>query len=555
MSSLPPSSTNLKGDLTLLGGSGSTIQPVGDFKAESGGESGLSSTESIPLVNIEGFRIIRLLGQGGMGRVYLAEQTSLRRMVALKLIRPEALAGETARLRFQTEAEAVARINHPGIVQIHSVGEHSDTPYMVLEYVSGRTLKDVISLRGTMGVRQALAILGQVARALERAHEVGVVHRDIKPDNILVTRQGQAKVTDFGLARLKTEGKDLHLTQEGIAIGTPLYMSPEQVGGKSVDIRSDIYSLGVTAYHMLAGHPPFQGKNAIEVALLHVHSEAKPLEAIRPDIPPAVAALVRHMMAQRPEDRPQNPRELLADITRATLGLPPQKDKQSRRRLLWARMVTAGLFFLSLLLTLALAAILWPQKNEIEKPTADPLVELGVDPTGDRRSTSVLRTAANEYVSGTLQGNPGPGMVLSIDLAVRYLNANQWEEAESFFRELESEKNEVSFQTLGKLGLAIVLALRNRSEESGAYFRSLKTPEYQRVMRQGLLRPLFDRGSSIIGSKKDTRANLARKTDQGTRFRYWLAEAVAYNRTNGRPDSDLPPYLKTLITDSSRPEK
>ena len=146
-------------------------------------------------------------------------------------------------------------------------------------------------------------------------------------------------------------------------------------------------------------------------------------------------------------------------------------------------------------------------------------------------------------------------MVLSIDLAVRYLNANQWEEAESFFRELESEKNEVSFQTLGKLGLAIVLALRNRSEESGAYFRSLKTPEYQRVMRQGLLRPLFDRGSSIIGSKKDTKTNLARKTDQGTRFRYWLAEAVAYNRTNGCPDSDLPPYLKTLITDSSRPEK
>jgi len=524
---------------------------------------GSSSVELIPNIVIDGFRIVRLLGQGGMGRVYLAEQTSLRRMVALKVIRPDSLLGHTARRRFQTEAEAVARVNHPGIVQVFAVGECNGLAYMVLEFVPGRTLKEMLILKGPLEPRQVLGIMGQVARALERANEAGIVHRDIKPENILVTKNGQAKVADFGLARLKSEGGgELNITQEGTALGTPLYMSPEQVGGKPVDIRSDIYSLGVTAYHMLAGHPPFEGANAIEVAFRHVQGNAKPLDTIRPDIPRALVALVQRTMSRKPEDRPQNPTEMLADIAKASKGISPT-GRQSIMNVWGGNIAAAGAFCFSFVSVFFVSYYLWPPIPEVFPTEEDPLVEVVKDPTVDKRSTAVLRDAAKEYISGSLQGTPAPGMALSIDLAVRYLKANQLDEAESFFRELNNDKNDISFQALGKLGLAIVLALHNQAEESGAMFRALKTPEYQRVIRQGLLRVLVDRSLANNTSKKDAKkagANATSKEpirglDQGATLRFWLAEAVAYNRRNGRPDSDLPANLRNLLTDSNRPEK
>lgn len=524
---------------------------------------GSSSVELVPNIVIDGFRIVRLLGQGGMGRVYLAEQTSLRRMVALKVIRPDSLLGDTARRRFQTEAEAVARVNHPGIVQVFAVGEHNGLAYMVLEFVPGRTLKEMLSLKGTLEPRQVLGIMSQVARALERANEAGIVHRDIKPENILVTKKGQAKVADFGLARLKSDGGgDLHITQEGTALGTPLYMSPEQVGGKPVDIRSDIYSLGVTAYQMLAGHPPYEGANAIEVALRHVQGNPEPLESIRPDLPRALVALVHRTMARKPEDRPQTPTELLADIARASKGIAPTGHLSFIQR--WGRKIAAaGIFSFSFVSVFFVSHFLWSPPTVVFPFGEDPLVEVGEDPTGDKRSTAVLRDAAREYISGSSQGTPAPGMALSIDLAVRYLKANQLNEAESFFRELNNEKNDIAFQALGKFGLAIVLALHNKPDESGALFRALKSPEYQRVVRQGLLRVLVDRSLASNAAKKDAKQGATNKggqgsirgLDQGAILRYWLAEAVAYNRRNGRPDSDLPPYLKALIADTPRPEK
>src|SRR3954466_790874 len=193
------------------------------------------------------FHILRKIGSGGMGQVYLARQLSLKREVALKLLRGELNANPTALARFQAEAQAVAKLNHPNIVHIHQIGESDGLRYMVLEFVDGRNLREYLARKGPPDLPITLSVMRQVSLALQKAHEQGIVHRDIKPENILVTRRVEVKVTDFGLSRyFAGEPVPTHLTQSGVTLGTPLYMSPEQVQGKTVDHRSDVYSLGVT---------------------------------------------------------------------------------------------------------------------------------------------------------------------------------------------------------------------------------------------------------------------------------------------------------------------
>jgi serine/threonine protein kinase len=263
------------------------------------------------------FHILRKLGQGGMGQVYLAMQQTLKRRVALKLLKTELAANPTSLKRFYAEAQAVATITHANIVQVYSIGQVDGFHFMALEYVEGRTLRDYLTRKGPPDLPLALSIMRQTAAALQRASELGFVHRDIKPENILLTRKGEVKVADFGLSRcLSGEQQPLNLTASGVAIGTPLYMSPEQVQGRPADPRSDIYSFGVTCYHMFAGHPPFRGESAFEVALQHVQSEPPPLGAIRPDLPPDLVALVHRMLAKSPEDRPQSCWEILRELAR-----------------------------------------------------------------------------------------------------------------------------------------------------------------------------------------------------------------------------------------------
>ncbi|MCS7272466.1 MAG: serine/threonine protein kinase, partial [Gemmataceae bacterium] len=259
-----------------------------------------------------------------MGQVYLAEQLSLKREVALKLIRFDVADADTALKRFQREAETVARLKHPNIVQIYQVGEVDGLRFMVLEYVEGRNLRHYLERKGPPDLAICLSIMRQVALALQKAHEEGIIHRDIKPENILLTRKVEVKVTDFGLSRLCAAAQPaLHLTQSGMTLGTPLYMSPEQVQGKPVDHRSDIYSFGITCYHLLAGEPPFQGRTAFDVALKHVHEEPPPLSALRPDLPPELVAMVHKMMAKQPEQRYQSVREILRDLNRLRERLTP----------------------------------------------------------------------------------------------------------------------------------------------------------------------------------------------------------------------------------------
>src|SRR2546423_4754573 len=271
-------------------------------QAKSGTLGAAGAAAASPDIDLTGtrlddYQILRRLGQGGMGQVYLAEQISLKRKVALKLLRADLAANPTSLARFKEEAFAAAKATHANIIQIYAIGEASGLHYMALEYVEGKNLREYLEKKGPPEILVALSIMRQVASAIQRASEMGIIHRDIKPENILVTRKGEAKVADFGLVPVFSDtGQPLNLTQSGVTMGTPLYMSPEQVEGKPVDFRTDIYSFGVTCYHLLAGQPPFRGTTPFEVALQHVQKEPEPLAAVRPDLPPELCTLVHKMM-------------------------------------------------------------------------------------------------------------------------------------------------------------------------------------------------------------------------------------------------------------------
>ena len=265
------------------------------------------------------FRILRRLGRGGMADVYLAEQVTLQRSVALKVLREDLALDATYVQRFELEAKAAAALEHDNIVRIYEVGCDQGLYYIAQEYVQGCNLREYMVRYGPPRLETALSILRQVAMALHRAQQKGIVHRDIKPENILITRDGVVKVADFGLARFAAPGISLSLTQTGTTLGTPLYMSPEQIEGRRVDHRSDIYSLGVTAYHMLAGMPPFRGDNALSVAVQHVKAQPERLENLVPDLPPALCRIVHRMLEKDPARRYSSAAELLQELCRVRL--------------------------------------------------------------------------------------------------------------------------------------------------------------------------------------------------------------------------------------------
>jgi len=259
------------------------------------------------------YRVLRRLGQGAMAEVYLAQQVSLARQVALKVLSPELASDASYVTRFQHEAQAAAALVHASIVQIYEVGCAGGYHFIAQEYVAGRNLGDEITRSGPLPPGQVLDILRQVAAALQKAAERGIVHRDIKPENILLARSGEVKVADFGLARAG-ENNGANLTQAGVTMGTPLYMSPEQIEGHAVDPRSDLYSLGVTAYHMLAGRPPFGGDTPLSVAVQHLNKPPPPLADAGPDLPLGLTRIVDRLLAKKPDVRFASPAALLADL-------------------------------------------------------------------------------------------------------------------------------------------------------------------------------------------------------------------------------------------------
>jgi eukaryotic-like serine/threonine-protein kinase len=260
------------------------------------------------------YRLLRRLGRGAMAEVYLAEQISLRRQVAFKILKRELAKDATYVRRFHMEAQAAAALVHAHIVQIHEVGCVEGVHYIAQEYVAGQNLRELLLRRGPPDVKLVVSIMRQTAAALAKAADQGIVHRDIKPENIMLTKAGEVKVADFGLARISGEGDSLNLTQTGMTMGTPLYMSPEQVEGKPLDPRSDIYSFGVTCYQMLAGEPPFRGETALSVALQHVKAQPERLENRRADAPPGLCRIVHKMLVKDPKERYPDARELLRDL-------------------------------------------------------------------------------------------------------------------------------------------------------------------------------------------------------------------------------------------------
>jgi eukaryotic-like serine/threonine-protein kinase len=270
------------------------------------------------------YRILDQLGRGGMGRVFKAEHLTMNRLVALKVLAANLMKTERARLLFQREVRAAARLVHPNIVTAYDANQIGDHHYLVMEYVDGPNLHELVKQRGPMPIAQACEFIRQAALGLQHAHETGMVHRDIKPSNLLIQRPGRqcvVKILDFGLARLHEPSNEFSPTHDSLpgsehqVVGTPDYLSPEQARNlHSVDIRSDLYSLGCTFYYLLTASVPYPGGTTLEKLVRHGSDPAPLVNQTRPDVPTEVAAIVAKLLAKKPEDRFQTPLELVTAL-------------------------------------------------------------------------------------------------------------------------------------------------------------------------------------------------------------------------------------------------
>jgi serine/threonine-protein kinase len=287
--------------------------PIGEFAPELLAEAAAEDESEEDLIGrqVGRYRLLREIGGGGMGTVYEADDPQLERRVAVKLLPPEYSRDRRAKERFLREARVAAKVKHPNLCIIHDAGESEDRLYIVLALYEGETLRERIR-RGPLPIAESREIAIQVARGLARAHEAGIVHRDIKPANVMLTRSGEAIILDFGIARL--EGDEVSLTRTGASWGTPAYMSPEQARGDSVDARTDVWSLGVMLYEMIAGRRPFGGESLEAVVSAILTREPDPLERVRPDVPPELAWVVERALAKEPAERYVSVAEMLADL-------------------------------------------------------------------------------------------------------------------------------------------------------------------------------------------------------------------------------------------------
>ncbi len=424
--------------------------------------------------------------------------------MALKVLRSALASDETYVKRFQREAQAAAALVHANIVQIDQVGQTNGTYYIAQEYVQGLNLRQWTVRNGAPDLRLALAVMRQVVAALAKAAEHGIVHRDIKPENVLLTRNGEIKVTDFGLARFQRAAESVDLTQVGITVGSPLYMSPEQIEGRPLDSRSDLYSFAVTCYQMLAGSPPFAGETPLSVALQHLNKQPEPLETHRPDLPAALCRAIHKMLAKSPEHRFQTAQELLRELRRiyqASLGdqsdegladwdmlgvesLPgvqPNEATQRLDELMKARAIRSAAWWRWLVWTAA-AAIAVLVGGTLAYFVARPRPVLA--DVAQRLPIPRERTALIQYLDALQLGTteawesvinyfPEQKDEYWVNQARRqlariYFNRGEHDKALELFDELAAQDSQINqqFWAFGVIGKAAILTIEKRYQES-----------------------------------------------------------------------------------------
>ncbi len=352
----------------------------------------LADAASVPpeLLDHPRYRVLGLVGQGGMGAVYRAEHRRMERAVALKVINPALTRNPATVQRFQQEARTAARLHHPNIVTAHDADQAGALHFLVMEHVEGRSLADLIHERGPLPVAEACDYVRQAALGLQHAHEQGMVHRDIKPHNLMVTPSGQVKILDFGLARLARSPEDATdgavatetaLTGAGAIMGTADYIAPEQAADpRAADIRADLYSLGCTLFHLLAGRPPFPDGNVQDKLAKHANDSMPSLAALRPDVPAGLAAVLAQMTAKNPADRYQTPAAVVEALT------PFAKPQTERPRVRKRRpLLAVALLMLAVGAALAGAVVVrvTTERGDIVITTHDKALELTVGKGGD----------------------------------------------------------------------------------------------------------------------------------------------------------------------------
>jgi serine/threonine-protein kinase len=455
------------------------------------------------------YEVEELIGTGGMSSVYRARDRLLGRMVALKVLHQQYTEDEDYVERFRREARAVAALSHPNIVTVIDRGEHEGRPFIVFEYVDGENLKKQIERLGPAAVDEALELALQVARGLSFAHQNGLVHRDVKPQNVLLNGDGQAKVTDFGIAR----SLDVQhgMTQTGTVLGTSDYIAPEQAQGHRVDEHTDVYSLGVVLYELLTGEVPFPGENFVAVAMRHINEPPPPIRDRRPDVSPRLEAAVHRAMAKDPHDRFQTMAELadeleacLAEVADGGVTLRKPRVRVRRQRAPGRRRGRRWAIALLLLAAAALAAaaagvFLYDRSRDDDGGSAGP---------SPRATPAQLRgVAAFDPFGG--DGEHGADAPKATD-----------DDAATYW---PTESYNSSFAAIGKPGVGLVLDARHavRLHQLGIV---TDTPGFRAVIRAGPSHSSFPNtisASKIVGGR--TRFTI---TGDGE-YRYFLVWITA----------------------------
>jgi eukaryotic-like serine/threonine-protein kinase len=366
------------------------------------------------------FEIVELIGKGGMSSVFKAHDRLLDRSVAIKVLHPQFTEDEEYVERFRREARSVAQLSHPNIVTVIDRGEDSGRQYIVFEYVQGENLKQLLERTGPMSAYEALGMALQMARALSFAHGRGLIHRDVKPQNVLLNAEGQAKMTDFGIARsVDVQG----VTITGTVLGTSEYIAPEQARGQQVDAQTDVYSLGVVLYELLTGSVPYDGDNFVTVALRHVNEPVPSLLEQRPDAPPRLALAVERAMAKSPDERYESMDELVEELEDCLAELDPssedatmitrrpvaaarrQRPRRKRRRLgvLWPIAAVLGVLAVAALAALGALALRDDGNGGPQAAPNTPMKLVGIDsfdPEGDNKEEH------DEAVARATDGDP-----------------------------------------------------------------------------------------------------------------------------------------------------